>query len=89
MVVEFLSMEHQALIIETIVGIPNSNVYLFCFLTPMFIRYLWQLKTVVFLHRCQICAILFCDFSLNKGQKTHVGPMLPPGDRNWQRVYPN
>jgi hypothetical protein len=27
------------------------------FLTPMLIKYVWQLKTIVFLHRCLICAL--------------------------------
>ncbi len=30
---------------------------LFILSTPMLIRHLWQLKTVVFLHWCQICAV--------------------------------
>ncbi len=36
---------------------------LFIFSTPVLIRYLWQLKTVVFLHWCRICAV-----PLNHGQ---------------------
>ncbi len=31
---------------------------MFIFSTPVLIRHLWQLKTVVFLHRCLICAFL-------------------------------
>ncbi len=31
---------------------------LLIFLTPVFTRHLWQLKTVVFLHRCLICSVL-------------------------------
>jgi len=31
----------------------------------------------------------FCDFSLNKSHETYLEPMLPPGDRNWQLIYPN
>jgi hypothetical protein len=31
---------------------------LFTFSTPVLIRHLWQLKTVVFLHWFQICAVL-------------------------------
>ncbi len=31
----------------------------FIFSTPVLIRYLWQLKIVVFLHWCLICAVLF------------------------------
>ncbi len=30
----------------------------FIFSTPVLIRHLWQLKTVVFLHQCLICAVL-------------------------------
>ncbi len=26
----------------------------------------------------------FCDFSLNKSCKIHLGSVLPPGSRNWQ-----
>jgi hypothetical protein len=29
------------------------------FSTPVFIRHLWRLKTVVFLHWCLICTVLF------------------------------
>ncbi len=32
---------------------------LFIFSTPVFIRHLWQLKTLVFLHRCLIRAVPF------------------------------
>ncbi len=31
---------------------------LFIFSTPVLIRHLWQLKTVVFQHWCLICAVL-------------------------------
>jgi hypothetical protein len=41
-------------------GGQNSNLYLNVahFSTPVLIRYLWQPKTVVFLHRCLIHAVL-------------------------------
>jgi hypothetical protein len=37
----------------------SYNLYLNIvhFLTPVLIRHLWQLKTVVFLHWCLICAV--------------------------------
>ena len=43
-------------------GGKSCNLYLNVvdFLTPVLIRHLWQLKTVVFLHRCLICAVLLC-----------------------------
>jgi hypothetical protein len=31
----------------------------FIFSTSVLIRHLWKLKTVVFLHRCLLCAVLF------------------------------
>ncbi len=31
----------------------------------------------------------FCDFSPNKSCKTQLGPMLPPGSRNWQLISPH
>jgi hypothetical protein len=41
----------------------SQNYYLFLnvvhFSTPVFIRHLWQLRTVVFLHGYLICAVLF------------------------------
>jgi hypothetical protein len=42
-------------------GVQSFNLYLnvVYFLTPELIRHLWQLKTVVFLHWCLICALLF------------------------------
>ncbi len=38
----------------------SSNLYLnfVIFSTPLLIRHLWQLETVVFLHWCLICALL-------------------------------
>jgi hypothetical protein len=41
-------------------GGQSSTIYLNVtpFLTPVLIRHLWQLKTVVSLHRCLICAVL-------------------------------
>jgi hypothetical protein len=64
-------MEQHALKMSTIVGIPtflfletpggqNYNLYKIAVnvSTPVLIRHLWQLKTVVFLHRCVICAVL-------------------------------
>jgi hypothetical protein len=41
-------------------GGESSNLYLTAvhFLTPVLIRHLWQLKTVVVLHWCLICAVL-------------------------------
>ncbi len=38
---------------------------LFIFSTPVLIRYLWQLKTVVFLHWCLICAVLLYHYCSN------------------------
>jgi hypothetical protein len=37
---------------------------LFIFSTPVLIRHLWQPKTVIFLHRCFICAVLLYWASL-------------------------
>ncbi len=31
----------------------------------------------------------FCVFSLNESCKTYLGPMLPPGSRNWQLISSN
>jgi hypothetical protein len=44
-------------------GGQSSNTYLnvVLFSTPVLIRQLWQLKTVVFLHWCLICIALFND----------------------------
>ncbi len=37
---------------------------LFIFLTPMLIRHLWQLKTVVFLHWSQLCIVPLRNYML-------------------------
>jgi hypothetical protein len=29
--------------------------------------------------------LAICDFSQNKSCKTYLGPMLPPGSRNWRQ----
>jgi hypothetical protein len=39
------------------------------FLTKVLIRRLWQLKTVVFLHWCQLCAVILRQTSLNRHVK--------------------
>jgi hypothetical protein len=39
---------------------------LFIFSTPVLIRHLWQLKTVVFLHWCPICAALLPNSKISK-----------------------
>jgi hypothetical protein len=41
-------------------GGQSSNLFLIVvhFSTPELIRHLWQLKTIVFLHWCLICAVL-------------------------------
>jgi hypothetical protein len=31
----------------------------------------------------------FCDYSLNKSSTAYLRPMLPPGDINWELIYPN
>ncbi len=42
----------------------NTNIYSYLETSggqssnPMLIRHLWRLKTVVFLHRCLICALI-------------------------------
>ncbi len=49
--------------LETPVG-KTYNLYsnVVHFLTPVLIRHLWQLKTVVFLHRCLIRALLLAEY---------------------------
>jgi hypothetical protein len=44
---------------------------MFIFSTPVLIRQLWQLKTIVFLHRCLICAALFPILSF-QNMTTHT-----------------
>ncbi len=46
-------------------GAHSSNLYLNIthFSTPLLIRHLWQLKTIVFLHWCLICVIPLCQVS--------------------------
>ncbi len=39
---------------------------LFTFITPVLIRYLWQLKTVVFLYRCLLQAVQLCYHNKNR-----------------------
>ncbi len=38
---------------------------LFIFSIPVFIRHLWQLYTVVFMHRCLICVVLLMNALAN------------------------
>jgi len=49
-------------------GGQNSNLYLNIvdFLTPVLFRHLWQLKTVVSLHWCQIHTLLIDIVSYNE-----------------------
>jgi hypothetical protein len=54
---------------------------LFIFSTPVFIRHQWQLKTVVFMHRCLICAVLlsnalaYCSVLLIAKEEGFAGQM--------------
>ncbi len=55
---------------------------LFIFSVPVLIRYLWHLKTVVFLHWCLKCALLLADTGLSSCKLTmdlidldHVWPI--------------
>ncbi len=44
--------------LETFGGqIFNLYLYVGNFLTPVLIRHLWQLKTVVLMHRCLLCTV--------------------------------
>jgi hypothetical protein len=44
----------------------------FIFSTPVLIRHLWQLKTVVFQHWCPICAVLFDDLKVFENDKWNL-----------------
>jgi hypothetical protein len=54
----------------------NSNLYINIvhFSTQDLIIHLWQLETVVFLHRCLICALLLrrCLFFTMDGEMLHI-----------------
>jgi hypothetical protein len=50
---------------------------LFIFSTPVLIRHLWQLKTVVFLHWCLICTLLLCSAYVQSGN-TKGGSITVP-----------
>jgi hypothetical protein len=54
-------------------GGQSSNLYLNVvhFSMPVFIRHLWHLKTIVFMHRCLICAVQLHDM-LSSLQKVRV-----------------
>ncbi len=43
---------------------PYLNVVHFS--TPVLIRHLWQLKTVIFLHWCLLCAVLFDELGYHQ-----------------------
>jgi len=74
--IDFSIMEQRAL--KIVNNCLNTNIYSYLetsggqsynlylnvvhFLTPVLIIYLWQLKTVVFLHWCLICAVPLCSF---------------------------
>jgi hypothetical protein len=51
----------------------------------------WDSKTVHTFSLALVVAELvkYCDFSFNNCCKAYVGPMLSPGDRNWQLIYPD
>jgi len=57
-------------------GGQSYNLYLnfvHFFNTSLKIRHLWQLKTVVFLHWCLMCAVPLVDKSLSVSTKVSVG----------------
>ncbi len=47
-------------------------------------------KTLLIFSLAPVVAELLaiCDFSLNKSCKTYLGPVLPPGNKIWQLIYP-
>ncbi len=54
----------------------------FIFSTPVLMRHLWQLKTIVFLHCCLICALLlinmlFMDKTLAEFSTLEVAASIP------------
>ncbi len=54
------------------------------FSTPMLIRHLWHLKTIVFLHWCKIPAVLlFSNFNVTSVHCSH-GNSCPPPKRNYK-----
>jgi hypothetical protein len=63
---------------------------LFIFSTPVLIRHLWQLKTVVFLHWCLICAVsLFTFFKAHCLKNTsfkYFCHFLQTGSSGWTRA---
>ena len=50
---------------------------LFIFSTPVFIRHLWQLKTIVFLQWCLIRSFLLQTFVKNHTILSFFGPKMP------------
>ncbi len=55
---QLLEYQKYLLLRHLVVKTFNSIQMLFIFSTPLLIRHLWQLKTVVFLHRCLLGALL-------------------------------
>ena len=68
----------------------SSNIYiqmLFIFSTPVFIRHLWQLKTVIILHRCLLHSVLFMFANITLywnclSIKRHFSASATPSRRN-------
>jgi hypothetical protein len=50
--------DHHVFIVQAAGGQSSNFFMLFMFSTLELIRHLWQLKTVVFMHWCLICALL-------------------------------
>jgi len=53
---------------------------LLIFSTPVLIRHRWQLKTVVFLHWCLICAVLLGIRGNMKASGRELWPSFQPGN---------
>jgi hypothetical protein len=64
------------MIIVPATGIKSHNLYLNVdhFSTPVLIRHLWQLETIVFLHWCLICTIVGDD-EIRLKRFPPVGPL--------------
>jgi hypothetical protein len=67
---------------------------LFIFSMPVLIRHLWQLKTVVFLHWCLICAVLLDTCAIDKFKLTghNLGLVFSSwcsrtGNPHWGQCY--
>ncbi len=87
------NIDYAWLVRESVCSLWLNLQMLFCVKIsfPILYFYYKDSKSGLVFSIASVVAELFADlwFFIQKSFETYWGPMLPPGGRNWQLIYPN